>query len=201
MLVHWQEDGSMPEFYQGSSCKYQPAAQPYLDAIARGIRDSFVARQLLLRGTDFEQAYSDSDSLWLEQWKCRDPKNTMICPFWSNYCYEPCQSCDCRLDKSVSMEIDALFFLQNRLGTTIAIHVEMKRDREGLSDGQADAYRPRAKCYLEKRRVRKGVLQHDHFVTVLFCGIGTDILLANQHFDRVIFHEDARKIFVDYPAA
>ncbi len=59
----------------------------------------------------------------------------MKCPFWSNYWYEPCQSCDCRIDKSVSMEIDAMFFLRNAEGKTMAMHIEMKRDREPLSIG------------------------------------------------------------------
>jgi hypothetical protein len=73
------------------------------------------------------------------------------------------------------MEIDAMFFLQNAEGKTLAVHVEMKRDREPLSIGQAEAYRPRAECYRDQRRVRKGLLPHDHFMTVLFCGTGTDI--------------------------
>jgi len=98
------------------------------------------------------------------------------------------------------MEIDAMFFLKNAEGKTLAIHIEMKRDREFLSIGQAEAYRPRAACYRDQRRMRKGLLAHDHFVTVLFCGIGTDIPWIERHFDRVILHESARDMFPDYPA-
>jgi hypothetical protein len=98
------------------------------------------------------------------------------------------------------MEIDAMFFLQNAEGQTMAVHIEMKRDHEPLSIGQAEAYRPRAECYRDRRRVRNGLLTHDHFITVLFCGVGTDIPLVEQHFDRVILHESARNIFPEYPA-
>ena len=76
----------------------------------------------------------------------RDRTDSLKCPFWANYWYEPCRSCDCRIDKSVSMEIDAIFFLRNAEGYTIAVHIEMKRDRKPLSIGQAEAYRPRAAC-------------------------------------------------------
>jgi hypothetical protein len=126
--------------------------------------------------------------------------DSMTCPFWSNYWYEPCQSCDCRIDKSVSMEIDAMFFPRNSVGETLALHIEMKRDREPLSIGQAEAYRPRAECFRDRRRVRKTLLAHDHFITVLFCGVGTNIPSVERHFDRVILHERARNVFPKYPA-
>jgi hypothetical protein len=138
--------------------------------------------------------------MWAEQWKKRDPGNSMKCPFWSNYWYEPCRDCDCRIDKSVSMEIDAIFFLRNKEKTILAMHIEMKRDRESLSIGQADAYKPRAACYRDRRRAREGVLAHNHFVTVIFCGIGTDVQLVQRHFDRVILHDDARNVFPEYPS-
>jgi hypothetical protein len=191
----------MPEFYEGSGCKYQPEAQPYLDAIARGVRDEAAARAFLLIGTKYSQTYAGAEPLWQEQWKRRDPGCSMICPFWSNYWYEPCQSCDCRIDESVSMEIDAIFVLRNTEGKKIAVHIEMKRDYEPLSIGQSEAYRPRAACYRDRRRVRKTLLEHDHFVTVLFCGLGTDIPLVNCYFDNVILHKHARKVFAGYPGA
>ena len=190
----------MPEFYDHGACRYQLAAQPYLDAIARGIRDKATSRTFLLEGTVYAQAYARAEPLWQEQWKKRDPADSMKCPFWSNYWYEPCESCDCRIDKSVSMEIDALFFLRNAEGKTMAMHIEMKRDREALSIGQAEACRPRAACFRDQRRVRNTLLTHDHFIAVLFCGIGTDIPSVERHFDRVILHESARTMFPKYPA-
>jgi hypothetical protein len=190
----------MPEFYDHGTCRYQLAAQPYLAAIARGIRDEITSRMFLLEGTEYAQAYVDAEPLWQEQWEKRDPTDSMTCPFWSNYWYEPCQSCDCRIDKSVSMEIDAMFFLRNSVGETMALHIEMKRDREPLSIGQAEAYRPRAECFRDRRRVRKTLFAHDHFITVLFCGVGTDIPLVERHFDRVILHERARNVFPKCPA-
>lgn len=189
----------MPEFYD-ERCLYQKKAQPYLTAIARGVRDKATSRAFLLEKTEYEQSYVGAKPLWREQWKKRDPADFMLCPFWSNYWYEPCKSCNCRIDNSVSMEIDAMFFLQNIEGQIMAVHIEMKRDREPLSIGQAEAYRPRAVCYRDQRRVRKGLLAHDHFITVLFCGVGTDIPLVEGHFDRVILHESARNVFPEYPA-
>lgn len=189
----------MPEFYDGR-CSYQKQAQPYLEAIARGIKANAVSRAFLLETTEYEHSYAGAQPLWQEQWKDRDPSDSMVCPFWSNYWYNPCKSCDCRIDNSVSMEIDAMFFLRNGDGKTLAIHVEMKRDREPLSIGQAEAYRPRAACYRDQRRVRKGLTPHDHFMTVLFCGVGTDIPAAERYFDRVILHEIGRAKFPGYPA-
>jgi hypothetical protein len=189
----------MPEFYDRGTCRYQLAAQPYLDAIARGIRDEAASRAFLLEGTEYGQAYAAAEPLWREQWKKRDPADSLQCPFWSNYWYKPCPSCDCRIDNSVSMEIDAMFFLRNATGKTMAVHIEMKRDREQLSIGQAEAYRPRATCFRDQRRVRKTLLAYDHFVTVIFCGIGTDIPLVERHFDRVILHHTARNVFPGYP--
>jgi hypothetical protein len=128
----------MPELYD-SNCTYQSRAQPYLQAIALGIRDSANCRAFVLEGTKHQSAYADAIPLWHEQWFERGPTNKMRCPFWSNYWYEPCQSCNCRIDRSVSMEIDAMFFLRNAAGKTLALHIEMKRDREPLLLGQAEA--------------------------------------------------------------
>jgi len=191
----------VPEFYDNGLCRYQRAAQPYLAAIARGVRDDAASRAFLLQGTEHAQAYAGAEPLWHEQWQARDSRNSMICPFWSNYWYEPCADCDCRIDNSVSMEIDAMFFLRNASQKRLAVHIEMKRDREPLSIGQAEAYRPRAACYRDGRRVRKGLLTHDHFVTVLFCGTGTEIPLVARYFDRVILHDEARQVFRGYPGA
>lgn len=189
----------MPEFYDSGLCRYQRLAQPYLAVIARGVRDHAPSREFLLKDTDFEEKYRGSLPLWHEQWRKRDQADSMKCPFWSNYWYEPCNSCSCRIDKSVSMEIDAMFFLRNDVGRTLAVHVEMKRDREPLSLGQAQAYRPRAACMREQRRNRATLLKHDDFVTVIFCGIGTDIPFVEEHFDRVILHQCARNVFPGYP--
>jgi hypothetical protein len=176
--------------------RYQSLAQPYLAAIAIGVRDQRLTREFLLEGTEYAQIYRDADPLWQQQWQARGKTK---CPFWSNYWFNPCDSCDCRIDNSVSMEIDALFFLENSEGGRLALHVEMKRNSEELSLGQAEAYRPRAECYRDQRRVRKGVLRHDHFMTILFCGATTDVAAVKQYFDRVILHEDARSVFPGYP--
>jgi hypothetical protein len=173
-----RKPAQMPEFYRGTSCRYQLKAQPFLDAIARGIRDQRDARAFVLEGTKYAKSYADADVVWREQWAKRDPTDSLQCPFWSNYWYGPCRACNCRIDRSVSMEIDAIFFLRDRKAKTLAIHIEMKRDSEALSLGQAEAYRPRARCYRDQRRIRETLLPHDHFITVLFCGVGADIRSA-----------------------
>ncbi len=96
------------------------------------------------------------------------------------------------------MEVDAIFLIRNALRKTLAIHIEMKR--EGLSLGQAEAYRPRAACFRDQGRVRHTSLPHDDFVTVLFCGVETDIPAAERYFDHVITHDTARSKFSKYPA-
>jgi hypothetical protein len=142
----------MPEFYDNGECRLMLRAQPYLAAIARGVRDEATSRAFLLKGTHYAQAYAGAEPLWRDQWKERDEYDLMKCPFWSNYFYPtPCQSCDCRINKA-RMEIDAMFFLRNAKGKKLAIHIEMKCDGEPLKIGQAEAYRPRAVCFQEERR-------------------------------------------------
>ena len=185
----------MPEFFT-EDYRYQLSAQPYLAAIAIGVKTERASREFLLKGTEYARSYQNAEPLWQLQWQARGHTK---CPFWSNYWFNPCDSCDCLIDKSVSMEIDALFFLENSEGKRLAIHLEMKRNGEALSLGQAEAYGPRARCYRDQRRVRKGVLRHDHFMTVLFCGASTDVATVGLYFNRVILHEDARIAFPGYP--
>jgi hypothetical protein len=188
----------MPEFFS-PECNYQKKVQANLSAIAKGIKSDHQLICFLLEGTLHASAYEQAELLWAEQWKIRDPNNLMICPFWTNYWYNPCQACNCRIDSSVSMEIDAMFFLKNPAGKILAIHLEMKRDHEQFTHGQAEAYLPRAACYREQRRERKGLLAHDDFLAVLFCGAGTDLALAKRHFSRVVLHSEASRRFPGYP--
>jgi hypothetical protein len=51
----------MPEFYDRGTCRYQLAAQPYLAAIALGMRDAATSRMFLLEGTEYAQAYADAE--------------------------------------------------------------------------------------------------------------------------------------------
>ena len=71
----------MPEFYNQDTCRYQLAAQPYLDAIARGVRDNPASRAFLLGSTGYSQAYADAEPLWKDQWEMRDPTDSMKGPF------------------------------------------------------------------------------------------------------------------------
>jgi hypothetical protein len=191
----------VPEFYDETTSKYQPNAQPYLDAIARGLRHHAEVRAFLLKNTEFEQTYADAMPLWQEHWNARDPRDKLICPFWANISHDYCKLPQCRIADSNAVEIDALFFLQNAEGRTLAMHLEMKRDHEALSKGQAESYRIRAACCRDKHFVRKGVLDHDHFITVLFYGSGTDTKKVEPHFDRVISHQEAREYVPNYPGS
>lgn len=186
----------MPEFYIDTANGYQKGAQPYLDAIARAVRDNVPVREWLLNGTGFEASYADARPLWREHWALR---GDVGCPFWANYWYNPCTTCDCRIDGAKSMEIDALFFLENAEGRRLALHVEMKTEKEAFSLGQQESYRPRAACYQEGRRHRKGVLPHQDFMTLLLCGDSTDSALAAQYFDRVVRHREAVRLVPGYP--
>jgi hypothetical protein len=59
--------------------------------------DKASSRAFPLEGTEYAQAYAGAEPPWWEQWKRRDPTDSMKGPFWSNYWYEPCRSCDCRI--------------------------------------------------------------------------------------------------------
>ncbi len=191
----------MPNFYSETNSKYQTNAQQFLDAIAHFLTTEPVGINFLLENTKFTNAYSNSLLLWDEQRQSRDPTNRMKAPFWANYWFEPCDHCNCRTGKSVSMETDAIFFIENIHKQRLALHIEFKRDREPFSDGQADAYRPRALCFQQSGRQRNTLLAHDHFLTILFCGEETDLLEASKHFDRVITHKLARSKIVAYPSS
>jgi hypothetical protein len=62
----------MPEFFDHGRCRYQLAAQPYLTAIARGVRDDAATRAFLFDGTGYARTYAAAEPLWREQWQARD---------------------------------------------------------------------------------------------------------------------------------
>ena len=93
----------MLEFYQGSECRLQPSAQPYLDAIARGMRDQAGLRAFMLEATPYADAYTGSELLWQEQSTTREKKKSMRCPFWSNYFCGLDGRCTCRIEGSKSL--------------------------------------------------------------------------------------------------
>lgn len=64
----------MPEFFT-KDYRYQLAAQPYLAAIARGVKEHRMSRAFLLRTTEYAQIYKSAGPLWQKQWQARgDPK-------------------------------------------------------------------------------------------------------------------------------
>jgi hypothetical protein len=191
----------MPEFYSETSSNYQKRAQPYLDAVARGIKTSETARTFLLKNTVFETSFAANVPLWAEQWQKRDRANTLGCPFWANHWYEVCASCDCREPGTRSMETDAIFALRNAEGRVLALHIEFKHAHEAFRPGQAESYKRRAACFRDRRKERKTLLDHHDYATVLLCGRMTaGDPRVSTHFDRVVSHDDAAPWFDGYPA-
>ena len=184
----------MPDFYRNADSHYQPRAQPYLDAFVDAMLHNQNARAELVRSTSLEREFSETTVPFKEQHASRDPSDKMKQPFWANYWSEPCARCDCRPPGSKTMEIDALIFLRNVSGKVLAVHVEFKADDERLSDDQARAYAPRAQCYLEGRKSRKGVLRHDEFMTVLLHGAGDTVVDLAEHFTKCFTHSDVLKL-------
>lgn len=189
----------MPEFYEGSECNYQRRAQPYLDAIARGMRDHAALRAFMLKPTIYDDAYAGAELLWKEQWITREKKKPRIGPFWSNY---PCgldKRCSCRIPGSKSLESDAIFFLRNSFNRVLAVHVEFKRTNEPFIFGQPEGYPLRATCFLQTWQKREGMNEHHDWTTVIFCGPETLSDVRLSKFQRVITHGEASNMIAWYP--
>src|SRR5258708_23454925 len=80
-VIKIKTDIVVPEYFT-EDYRYQLAAQPYLAAIAHGVKDYPASRAFLLRGTEYAQSYESAEPLWLKQLQARgNPK----CPFSPNY--------------------------------------------------------------------------------------------------------------------
>jgi|GEM_PF-1347580 len=188
-VTHWRK--VMPA--------YSGKAQPYLDAIAAGVFTSAAVRTWLLSGTQHEATYAGSNALVDEQRSARWKSKPTLQPFWANYWCGKDSACTCRIVGSKGLESDAIFFLRNAAGRTLAAHVEFKHSREKFGYGQPEAYPLRAACFAATHSSRKTLNPHEDWMTVIFCGpeaISDPRLAA---FQRVITHEEARRILPGYP--
>ena len=178
---------------------YSEKAQPYLNAIAQGVFASQQIRDWLIKGTSAETAFTGSSVLIDEQravrWRTKPTKQ----PFWANYWCGRDSRCTCRLDGSKGLESDAIFFFRNTSARVLAIHIEFKHPKEAFGFGQPEAYPLRAACFAKTFRERSTLNAHHDWTTVIFCGAETllDDRIAN--FQRIVTHDEARRMINAYP--
>lgn len=179
---------------------YSAKAQPYLDAIANSFFLKSQVRDWIIKGTPAEANYSDSDVLIDEQrsvrWRVKPTKQ----PFWANYWCGRDRRSSCRIEGSKGLESDAIFFLRNRSGRVLALHIEFKHKSEVFGYGQPEAYPLRAECFVRTHQERLTMNEHHDWATVIFCDASS---LTDQrliHFHRVITHDEAATMIAGYPA-
>jgi len=179
---------------------YSYKAQPYLDAIASGVFASRSVRDWLLAGTPQATSFAGSSALVDEQrsvrWRTKPTKQ----PFWANYWCGKDKKCLCRPEGSTALESDAIFFLRNGESHVLALHVEFKHPDEPFSFGQPEAYPMRAACFVKTHGQRGTINPHHHWATAIFCGPEAFGDVRLKHFQRIISHDEARRMLPDYPA-
>ena len=178
---------------------YSGKAQPYLDAIADSFFNCDVFRNWVLEGTRAFGPYSNAKILSEEQKAIRWAGKPTKQPYWANYWCGRDRACTCRLEGSKSLESDAIFFLQNETGRTLAVHIEFKHAFEPFSYGQAEAYPLRAACFVKTHTQRRTLNAHHDWTSVLFCGDEALLDSRLQHFDKVVLHSAAKKMIRAWP--
>ena len=176
---------------------YSGKAQPYLDAIAKGVFTFQHVRDWMIAGTPVEANYAGSVALIDEP---RAVRSRTKQPFWANHFCGRDSRCTCRIEGSKALESDAIFFFRNCSNRVLAVHVEFKHSTEPFSYGQPENYPLRAACFTRAHYKRPTVIEHDDWTTVIFCGADakTDKMLS--HFQRVIYHDEAARMIRTYPS-
>ncbi|MEH6718874.1 MAG: hypothetical protein V7704_08350 [Aurantimonas endophytica] len=177
---------------------YSEKAQPFLDAIGAAVLSSVEVRDWILSGIPTASAYIGSTTAADEQRKKRGITKQ---PFWANYWCGQDSRCTCRIAGSRSLESDAIFFLRNTAGRTLALHVEFKHPREAFGYGQPEGYPLRAACFTRTWAARKSLLPHDDWATTIFCGLEAASDPRINAFQRIITHAEARIRIPGYPLA
>lgn len=178
---------------------YSGKAQPYLDAIAESVLASQQVRDWMIAGTSVMASYSGAGVLIDEQravrWRTKPTKQ----PFWANYWCGRDSRCSCRIEGSKGLESDAIFFFRNSSNRVLAVHVEFKHSNEAFGYGQPEAYPLRAACFAKTHHERPTLNAHDDWTTVIFCGAEALSDQRLSHFDRVITHDEAKRMILAYP--
>jgi hypothetical protein len=180
---------------------YSGKAQPYLDAIAASFFSSQAVRDWIVFGTSAASTYTGAKPLGDEQRDKRWIKGRTKQPFWANYWCGLDRRCICRIPGSKGLESDAIFFMRNQERRVLALHVEFKHPREPFQFGQPESYPRRAACFVKTWKNRSSINEHHDWATVIFCG--SDALSDSRmvHFQRIITHEEARKVIAAYPSS
>lgn len=178
---------------------YSVKAQPYLDAIAKGVFTSQEVRNWLIKDTPVQVNYAGSDVLFDEHRAVRWKRKRTRQPFWANYWCGRDSLCTCRIAGSKGLESDAIFFFRNHANRTLAVHVEFKHSGEAFTFGQPEAYPLRAICFTQTHHERPSLNAHNDWTTVIFCGTESLSDPKLSYFQRVITHEEAARVVRGYP--
>jgi hypothetical protein len=168
----------------------------YVRPVARAILEESTFRRWLIAGTRLGDAIVPACPVDREvQASLRSP--TMKNEYWFNYWCGKDSKCACRI--GTGTETDILFILGCPDGRCLALHIEVKRPGEHLSDGQAESYPRRAACWANPDTRPRTVPLHQEFLTALVCGreLASDPRI--QHFDRVVFHDEIARRIKAYP--
>ncbi len=181
--------------------EYSSLAQPYLDAIGHAVfRDSSV-RDWLISGTRVAQAWAGSTSLHdLQKQRRGSIKQPFWCNYWCGRREEGKEKCACSALAGNAKESDVVFFLQNRSGHRLAVHLEFKRKGESLGIASSRDLST-ARCMLGLWNLSapaRFFLGDDGICSILM----EDSLLDNKayaFFDRRIGHSEAAEFVPGWP--
>lgn len=154
----------------------------------------------MIKGTPSEVSYASPGVLIDEQRTVRWSRQRTKQPFWANYWCGRDSRCTCRIEGSKGLESDAIFFFRSKSDRILAVHVEFKHPNEAFGYGQPEAYPLRAACFVKTYHERPTLNAHHDWATVIFCGAEAfpDRRLSN--FQRVITHDEARRMIEGYPS-
>jgi hypothetical protein len=128
--------------------------------------------------------------------RARRAQPSMKNPYWFNYWCGKDKNCTCRVGTGIETDILLVFECGY---ANLAVHIEVKRPGEKLSEGQAAAYPRRAACWASDAARPRRILPHTEFLTVLACGHSLAGSAELAHFDRVILHHEIAERITPYP--